>query len=102
MILTKEYITTIIQEYFKDKPVKRVYLFGSYARGDADDNSDVDLFLHLDNEKEKLNYFALAGMWEEFQTKLGKNVDMVHEHKFLKENFLKKIHADKILMFQND
>ena len=32
-----------IRFFFSDKPVKKVYLFGSFARGEADENSDVDL-----------------------------------------------------------
>lgn len=51
MILTQENIKTVVQDYFKDKPVNKVYLFGSYARGDADENSDVDLLVELDYSK---------------------------------------------------
>jgi predicted nucleotidyltransferase len=34
--------------YFKAKPVLNAYLFGSYARGEADDKSDVDILVNLD------------------------------------------------------
>jgi len=51
MILTQENIKQVVQEYFKDKPVNKVYLFGSYARGDADEKSDVDLLVELDYSK---------------------------------------------------
>ena len=60
MILTTEHIKKVVQEYFKDKPVKKVYLFGSYARGDANENSDIDLVFSLvDNTR--ITYFGLAG-----------------------------------------
>ena len=36
MILTKEQIQKIISQYFAGKPVTKVWLFGSYARGEAD------------------------------------------------------------------
>jgi predicted nucleotidyltransferase len=29
------------QSYFKNEPVKEVYLFGSYARGKADENAEL-------------------------------------------------------------
>jgi len=32
-----------IRNFFVDKPVIRAYLFGSYVRGDASDESDVDI-----------------------------------------------------------
>lgn len=51
MILSKIYIKQVVQEYFKDKPVKKVYLFGSYARDEADVNSDLDLLVDLDYTK---------------------------------------------------
>lgn len=48
MIFRQAYIKQLVQEYFKDKPVQKVYLFGSYARGEADENSDIDLLVDLD------------------------------------------------------
>ncbi|GAA4464905.1 hypothetical protein GCM10023093_16190 [Nemorincola caseinilytica] len=37
MILTIEHIKKVITDYFAQKPVKRVWLFGSYARVEADE-----------------------------------------------------------------
>ncbi len=34
-----------INTFFQDKPVKKVYLFGSYADGDATEESDIDLLI---------------------------------------------------------
>ena len=47
MILENNKIETI-KSYFKTKPVLKAYLFGSYARGQADRNSDIDILLDLD------------------------------------------------------
>jgi len=33
---------------FKQYPIKRAALFGSYARGEQDNDSDVDIFLEID------------------------------------------------------
>ena len=51
MILTKEQIENVIKIFFADKPVKIAWLFGSYARGDADEKSDVDLLVDLEKSK---------------------------------------------------
>ena len=40
-----------IRSFFRTKPVLKAYLFGSYARGEADAESDVDLLVNLDVEK---------------------------------------------------
>ena len=37
-----------IRDYFRTRPVLRAYLFGSYARGEADDQSDIDILVDLD------------------------------------------------------
>lgn len=37
-----------IRAYFESKPVIKAYLFGSYARHEADDNSDIDILVELD------------------------------------------------------
>jgi uncharacterized protein len=38
----------LLQIFFAGKPVKRVYLFGSYARKEANKDSDIDLLVELD------------------------------------------------------
>ena len=37
-----------IQSYFKTRPVLKAYLFGSYVRGEADSQSDIDILVDLD------------------------------------------------------
>lgn len=38
----------ILKNYFKTRPVLKTYLFGSYVRGEADSQSDIDLLVELD------------------------------------------------------
>ncbi|MGF7230739.1 nucleotidyltransferase family protein [Arachidicoccus sp.] len=37
-----------IKAYFKNRPVLRAYLFGSYLHGNADIESDIDILVDLD------------------------------------------------------
>ena len=75
MILTKEQIITAVETFFTGKPVKKVWLFGSYARGDADDKSDIDILVDVDNnEKVGWEYF---GWHEELGEKVNKKVDVL-------------------------
>jgi len=37
-----------IKKYFETRPVLRAYLFGSYARNEADSHSDIDILVDLD------------------------------------------------------
>jgi len=47
MNLDKRKIQTI-NDYFRAHPVLKAYLFGSYVRGDADNQSDIDILVELD------------------------------------------------------
>jgi predicted nucleotidyltransferase len=38
----------LIKTYFRTRPVLKAYLFGSYVRGQADNESDIDLLVDLD------------------------------------------------------
>lgn len=75
MILTREQIQKVVTEYFAEKPVKKVWLFGSYARGDADEESDVDVLIDVDySVNVGWDYF----IWhEELQKQLNTKVDVV-------------------------
>jgi predicted nucleotidyltransferase len=42
---------SMIGEYFKTKPVLKAYLFGSYVRGEANENSDIDILVDLDYQQ---------------------------------------------------
>ena len=51
------YIIPVIKRY----PVERVILFGSYARGDADGTSDIDLIIDSQGRLHNRKIFALGG-----------------------------------------
>lgn len=86
-----------IQNFFKDKPVKKVYLFGSFARGDADENSDVDLLIDWDYSNPiGLEYIQ----WRmEMKELLNKDVDFV-SLKYLSPLVQDYVHQDKKLIYE--
>lgn len=64
-----------IRTFFADKPVVRAYLFGSYARGEADERSDVDLLVELDYDQ--TIGLGFIGMKLDLEECLGRRVDLV-------------------------
>ena len=46
--------THILKKLLKDNLIK-IILYGSYARGDYNDLSDIDVFVLVNNKKEELN-----------------------------------------------
>lgn len=85
MILTKEEIQKVVHEFFSGKPVKRVWIFGSYARGEADEESDLDFLVDIEVDAK------LGSRYYSWPTELGsilnKKVDIVSagwENKLIK------------------
>ena len=71
----RENIVSKIKTYFQGKPVEKAYLFGSFSRGQENEDSDIDLLVELD-------YSIPIGL-EFIQMKLdlegilGKKVDLI-------------------------
>ncbi len=53
--------------------VKKIGLFGSYARGEACEGSDIDIVVEL----EKPDLFHLIGIKQSIEESLGNKVDIV-------------------------
>lgn len=71
-IYTIEEISSILNKMLQDKPVKKVILFGSYAKKKAKKDSDIDLIIDTNN---KLKGFKFIGLVCEIEEKLNKRVD---------------------------
>ena len=95
-MLTVQQIKDTVTDYFKDKPVKKVYLFGSYARGEAKEDSDIDLGIEMEDVKMSLwKYVGMAmGLEEALKTKLDL-VEINMMHSWVKRGFEK----DKIEIY---
>ena len=74
MILSIEEITEKVKPIAKKYNLKEVYLFGSYARGEAREESDVDLAF---SSHEELSYLKIFKIETELEKVLGKAVDFV-------------------------
>ncbi len=70
--LSLDYIRQVLAAYFADKPVRRVQVFGSYARGEATAESDLDLLVEM-SRPVGWEYFGYA---EELAERLGIKVDL--------------------------
>jgi predicted nucleotidyltransferase len=99
MILTKENIKQVVQDYFKDKPVKNVYLFGSYARGQANTDSDVDLIIDIDDTKKRISLFDFIKLQLGIENALNKKVDLVEAHLFF-PRIKKQAEKEKLILYK--
>ena len=79
MIYTIDEIKKRIEPVAKDYTLERVYIFGSYARGEATEESDVDILVEGFNDK---RFFAFAGLFVDLEEALEKKIDLVHAEAF--------------------
>ena len=75
----------IIADYFQDKLVLKAHLFGSFVRGEATEQSDIDILVELDySQSIGLSFIE---MQLNLQDILSRKVDLVSERglsKFIK------------------
>ncbi len=91
-------ISKVIADYFATQPVVRAWLFGSYARGEQREDSDIDIMLVLDKEAH-VGLFRLRSMRLKLQDLLNKPVDLVTE-KGLLPFARKSAENDRILLYE--
>lgn len=87
----------ILQSYFKDKPVFKAFVFGFFARGEANSKSDYDILVELDYSK-KIG-MEFIQMQIDLEHLLRKNVDLVSE-KALSKYIRPFVDKDKILIYE--
>jgi uncharacterized protein len=64
---------------FRDAGIASLFLFGSVARDDVRENSDVDVFFDLERP-EGFTLFNLVGLQQRMQDILGTKVDLMTRH----------------------
>ncbi len=72
-VLTSEFIDETVNNVLNKYDVECCYLFGSYATGDAVDDSDVDLL--VDTKITGMKFYGLA---EELRQSLHKKIDLLN------------------------
>lgn len=92
-ILTIKEIKRRIKPVMEKHGIDEVYLFGSYARGEANRNSDVDIYCS-NGDIETL--YHVVEFNEELEKALGKKVDVVTIGSQMHDFFRQQLEEDKI------
>lgn len=91
-------IIKAIQKCFADAPVSRAWMFGSYARMEEQDNSDIDLLVSLDKSA-KMGLLGFSELILDLEHATGKKIDLVVEGT-VKPFAKASIERDKILVYE--
>jgi hypothetical protein len=88
-------IQEIVARLARKYGAQRVYLFGSYARGDVTEHSDIDLRI----DKGSIRGLELAGLLLDLEDALGVSVDLIPTGG-LDPKFLSAIQDDEVLLYE--
>ncbi|MDR0903050.1 MAG: nucleotidyltransferase domain-containing protein [Ruminococcus sp.] len=87
MIYTIEELRERVRPVAEKYGLPAVYLFGSYARGEATEESDVDLLVGMDGSiiKDRTTRYE---MYCDFDDAIGKRTDVVSTNTIFNKNFI--------------
>lgn len=86
-------IKKILKDVLGNHGITKIYLFGSYARGEATSSSDIDILCDKGNI---ITFIEQGELEDELENRLGKNVDLVFTTSFMPEYFRQQIEKDLI------
>lgn len=86
-----------IADYFKNQPIQRAWIFGSFARGEATPLSDVDILVQFDEGGVSL--LKHAAMICELENILDRPVDIV-EDGTLRPRVRESVNQDRKLVYE--
>ena len=99
----REFITPIA----KSHNLEKVCLFGSYARGNATENSDMDFLVYGFTDK---GMFDLIGLYDDIGGKANKSVDIIlaedlrlklkMKDNALTKDFVRRIKRDMVTVYE--
>ena len=77
MVYSLDEIRRRIEPVARKYDISAMYVFGSYARGEATDASDVDLLFQLKGSR--IRGIMIGALYEDLEESLDKRIDLVTE-----------------------
>ncbi len=101
-IYTIDEIKSIIAPIAEEYNLPAVYLFGSYARGEATEKSDIDLCVDASN---LVGLFDLSALFSELREAFDKELDIITINSLVynkNDRFVTAVDNDKIMVYRYD
>jgi predicted nucleotidyltransferase len=89
-----DYLTVNRDSFRREFSVGKIGIFGSYARDEATDESDIDIVVEL----EKVDMFNLIGIKQAVEEALGRRVDVVRLRKSMNPTLRRRIEKDVVFI----
>ncbi len=94
----KQHIIPVVQKY----DISALYVFGSYARREASEDSDIDLLIDVPNIK---NLLVLSGIYQDLEEALGKKIDLITFRALSANNdlsFVENVRRDMVILYDRN
>ncbi len=103
MIYTKEEIRQRIAPIAQKYQLQSVYLFGSYARNEATDSSDMDVL--VDTTNSKVVGWVIGGLYNDLCETFGPNIDLITTNALTQDKdrtpwFAENVMKDRVLIYE--
>lgn len=99
-VMSTQDIKITIAELLKTQPVEKAWLFGSFARGEETQNSDVDILVRYDGNA-RITLMTISRMMGALERAIQRPVDLIEEGCLLP--FAEdSVNRDKILIYERD
>lgn len=89
--MQKSEIYQQVTAFLMDKNIKKAAVFGSFARNEETENSDIDILI----EAENLTLFDILNIEDKLQNIINRKIDLV-EFKAVKPSLQKYIYSDLV------
>ncbi len=87
--LILDYLASHKEEFREKYSVEKIGLFGSFARNEATQNSDIDIFVKMQPKM-----FDMIALKQQIEEELHAKVDLIREHKHMKPLLREMIYKD--------
>ena len=95
--MTRQDINTTIVNYLQPYQPERIGVFGSYARQEDGEDSDIDILVSF---RKTPSLFDIAKIHRELSQALGKKVDVVTEPSLKNERIKRSIYNDLKIIYE--
>ena len=106
MIYTLDEIRKRVEPVARKYQLRAVYLFGSYARNEATETSDVDILIDRHGSKIR-GMFDMGGLYNDLRASIGKEIDLVTTQTLEQQStqqrtpwFVENLHREMIRLYE--
>ena len=96
--IKRESLLKKVKEYLSNQPIKKAWVFGSFARKEEGIDSDLDILVQFITPN-KLDLLDFVGLKQDLETITGRKVDLVEEGTLL-PNVKGAVEKEKVLIYE--